>query len=167
MNDWWINLALREKKMLAAGTIIVILFLGYELLWSPLVNANANLRTRVLQNQTTLAWMREADQRMQVLQKTLQKKPLTGSLLGVMQTTLNQSPLASAIVGLRQADNDAVEFSVKKFDFDQLMVFLTELWQKQGLLVSQITVMPGTGPGEVRADVVVKRALPSSQGGRN
>jgi len=158
MKDWWLNLALREKKMLAAGAVVVILFLLYKILWSPLVTANNNLRTRVLHNQETLTWIQQADQRIQSLLKTSQKNVSpAGSLLGVMQTALHQSAFAAEISQLRQADNDSVAFSFKKIDFDHLIVFLTTLWQKQGLLVSQITVIPGNGPGEVVADVVVKR----------
>lgn len=158
IKEWWLNLALREKKMLALGVIVVALFLVYRILWSPLVNANNNLRTRVLHNQETLNWMRQADQRIQTLLKTSEKSASpTGSLLGIIQTDLHQNALAAEVSQLRQADNDSVAFSFKKIEFDHLIVFLTTLWKKQGLLVSQITVVPGNGPGEVAADVTIKR----------
>ena len=159
MKDWWLNLALREKKMVTLGAIVVALFLVYKILWSPLVDANNNLRTRVLHNQETLSWMRQADQRIQALLKTSEKNvSATGSLLGIIQTDLHQSGLATEVSELHQADNDSVAFSFKKIEFDQLIIFLTTLWEKQGLLVSQITVAPGNGPGEVAAEVTIKRA---------
>jgi type II secretory pathway component PulM len=159
MKDWWLNLSLRDKQMVCVGSIVVILFLIYEIIWSPLVTANNNLRSRIQQGQDTLRSMKNADQLIEHLQKETEEKRtgVTESILGVMQTEINHSQFASHVTQLREADNDSVQFNLRKVDFDQLLVFLTSVWKKYGFIVSQITVMPTGTPGEVTVDVVMKK----------
>jgi len=157
MKEWWSNLSLREKQMVGSGSIVIILFLLYEILWSPLVDANDNLRIRIPHNRETLQSMQSADQRIQSLLKTSQQK--TGhaaeSLLGTLQTEIKQSTFASHLVQLREAENDSVQFNLRKINFDQLIIFLDGLWKKHSFIVSQITVVPTGAPGEVTVDVVM------------
>jgi general secretion pathway protein M len=158
MKEWWQNLALREKQILVLGGAAVLLFVLYEIIWSPFTNKIDNMRTRVQDNQKLLTWMQNADKTMQTLTKssTTQSQQLTGSLLGTMQTEINKSSLARHVTQLRQAENDSVQINLQKVDFDKLIGFITELSNRYGLIVSQITVMPTAIPGEVMADIVIK-----------
>jgi len=158
MKDWWLNLALREKQMILAGSFVVMVFLLYEIIWSPLVNANNHLRDRIQQSQHTLRSMQNADQLIQHLLKESQEKRngTTQSILGVMQTEINHSQFASHVTALTQAENDSVQFNLRKIDFDQFLIFLTAVWKKHGFVVSQITVMPTGTPGEVSVNVLMK-----------
>lgn len=158
MKDWWLNLALREKQTVAAGSLVVILFLLYEIVWSPLVTANENLRVRILHNQETLTAMQNTDQLIQHMIKESKEKhnQPTTSLLGIIQTEMTKSVFASHVTQLRQAENDSVQFNLRNVDFDQLIVFLTSLWKKNGFIVSQMTAVPMDAPGAVSADITVK-----------
>jgi len=158
MKDRWLNLSLREKQVLIAGGVIVILFLLYTLTWSPLINNNNRLRTRIQHSQNTLRWMQNADQHIQHLLESAQKKnhSFTGSVLSILQTEINKSELAPYVTQLQQVENDSVQFNLRKVSFDQLIIFLTSLWEKYHVIVSQITVTPTGAPGEVNADVIVQ-----------
>lgn len=160
MKEWWLNLALREKQIVAAGSIVIILFLLYEIIWSPLVSLNDNLRTRIQHNRTTLSAMQNADQLIQHIQKTSKEKHQqpNGSLLGTLQTELNKSEFASHVLQLRQAENESVQFGLHNINFDQFLIFLTALWKTHNIIVSQITVTPTGAPGEVTVDIVMKLA---------
>ncbi len=157
MKEWWQNLALREKQILALGSAVVLLFVLYEIIWSPFTDKISNMRTRVHDNQKLLTWMQNADKTMQTLTKSSNTKSqqLTGSLLGTMQTEINKSPLARHVTQLRQAENDSVQMNLQKVDFDKLIGFITDLSNRYGLIVSQITVTPTATPGEVMADIVI------------
>jgi len=157
MKDWWLNLPLREKQSLAIGSIVVILFLLYEIVWSPLSDMNDNLRIRIQHGQITLNSMQNADQLIQHLVKTSQEKhqQLTQSILGTLQNEINKSQFTSHVTQLRQTENESVQMNVNKMNFDQLLAFLTGLGKKYNIIVSQITVMPTGASGEVNADVVV------------
>lgn len=158
MKDWWLNLPLRDKRMLLMGGIIVILFLLYEIIWSPLATTNENLRVHIQHNRSTLQFMQNADQRIQQLVKESKEKnnKTSGSVLGIMQTEINNSQFAAHVTELRQAENDAVQFNLRKVNFDQLLVFLMSVWKKYHYVVSQISVVPTGVPGEVTVDITIK-----------
>jgi general secretion pathway protein M len=158
MKDWWQNLALREKQMLAAGTIVVLLFLCYAIIWSPFVNKITSMRKQIQHNQELLNWMQDADKRMTNLVKSSKNHStqLTGSLLSTMQGAINKSIFAQHVTQLRQADNDSVQLDLQKVDFDQLIILLTKLSNQYGLIITQMTATPTGAPGEVMASIVVK-----------
>lgn len=159
MKDWWQNLALREKQILSLGAAVVLLFILYEIIWSPFTNKIATMRTQVQHNQELLTWMIQADHRIQTLSKSAQNTTqTTESLLGIMQSEVNKSSLAKHVTQLRQAENDAVQLDLQKVDFDRLIVFLTALSNQYGIIVSQFTATPTGTPGEVMASVVVQNA---------
>ncbi|MHB1946864.1 MAG: type II secretion system protein GspM [Gammaproteobacteria bacterium] len=159
MKEWWNNLALREKQMLSLGGFFLVAFFIYLLLWLPLDNKVVTLRNQIQRNQELLAWMKEADKRVQILEKTAQPKkptPLTGSLLSIVQKQINRTPLVSSLTQLHQVDNDSVQLTFQKVDFDQLMEWLIQLSKQQGIGVTQISITPGGAPGGVAADLVLK-----------
>lgn len=158
MKDWWLNLSLRDKQMVILGSLVVMIFLIYTIIWSPLDNANVNLRSHIQHSRETLNFMQQADHRIQLLLKesTAQTHTSTESLLGTMQTEMNHSEFSSHVTQLREAENDSVQFNLTKIDFDQLLVFLTSVWKKYHFIVSRISVIPTGVPGEVTVDVTIK-----------
>ncbi|HSW92860.1 MAG TPA: type II secretion system protein GspM [Gammaproteobacteria bacterium] len=160
MKEWWMNLPLHEKRALFLGSVIVILFILYEMIWSPLSDTNDNLRMRIGHGQDTLRSMQQTDELISHLQKNaLQKKQqTTQSILGTVQDEVNDSPFAKHVNQLRQSDNQTVQMSLNQVDFDGLLVFLMKLWKSHAIIVSQITVTPAGSPGEVNVDVVLAGA---------
>lgn len=157
MKDWWLNLALREKQMVLAGGLALLLFLLYEMIWSPLIDKNAALRTQIQHNRELLAWMENADQRMKsLLQSAKSRDHQTGSLSGIVQDALHNSPLRAHVNQFRQVESDSVQFDLRKVNFDELIKFLTGLWNNEGILVAQFSVAPSGTPGEVTASIVLK-----------
>src|SRR3989338_4707435 len=158
--EWWDNLSLREKQTMSLGSVVVILLLVYEIIWSPFTNKVTHLREQVRHNQELLIWMRQTDQQLQQLATTSKAKPvqLTGSLLSTVQEQMKKNPLAQHATQLRQTENDSVQLNLQKVSFDQLIVFLTTLWNQYHIIVTQLTVIPTATSGEVTADLVIKLA---------
>lgn len=157
MKDWWMNLSLRERQVLTIGGFFVGLFLLYEIIWAPLTNSVINLRRQVQENSSLLNWMKQADQRVQtLLQKPSQTSNSTASLLSTVQTQVNKSPLGTHVTQLRQSESDTVKLTLNAVDFDQLVVWLTQLGKSNGVIVGQITVNPAGGPGVVATDILLK-----------
>ena len=156
MKDRWNQLALRERQTLSVGGFFLCAFLIYILLWVPLTERTNLLRKQITANQNLLTWMQEADKRIQLLEKTTQEKPLThteGSLLSIVQKQINRTPLVSALTDLHQLETDSVQLTFQKVSFDQLMKWLIQITDQEGLVITQLTVTPGTTPGI--ADVVL------------
>lgn len=160
MNEWWINLSIREKQIVSAGALGVTIFLLYLIVWLPLNNRVANLREQIVRDQKSLLWMHDADQRIQDVEKNLQNKKSTDtgtSLLTLVQKQINKSTFVSSLNQLRQAENDSVELSFNNVDFDRLIQWLTELWQQQGIVITQMSVTASGTAGVVNTEFVLKR----------
>jgi len=157
MKEWWRELAIREKQMIVLGSLVLIIILIYEIIWSPLHTANQNLRVKIQHQQNTLQYMQSADLQIQQLLKIMAQKNNKNvqTLLSTLQTAIKQSGFPQNVTQLRQAENDSVQIILSKVNFDQLIIFLNGLWQKQGLIVSQITVLPTHVPGEVSVDMML------------
>lgn len=161
MKEWWFNLNLREKQTVSLGAAITIMALLYGLIWSPLHNSVIALRDQMQHNQQLLFWMQTADQQIQAAEKMTQIPTPThnaASWLSIIQDNVKQSPLAKNLTQLVQADNDSVKLTFQQVDFDLLISWLTELWQQQGLVVTQLTITSGSTPGIVGAEFILKSA---------
>ena len=51
MKEWWMNLGLREKQSVSIGSLVVLLFILYEIIWSPISSHNDALRDEITHNQ--------------------------------------------------------------------------------------------------------------------
>src|SRR3990167_3045595 len=158
MKEWWMNLSLREKQTISMGGFIIILFLLYEIIYSPFTHKIARLRQEVQHNHELLNFMKNTDQQLRTLTKTSQENQsrLQGSLLSAMQNEISQSPFARQVTTLHQAENNSVQLNLQKISFDQLITWLTTLSKQYGFIVSQITITPIKKPGEVHANMVIK-----------
>lgn len=159
MKDWWQNLSFREKQAALLGSIVIILFLFYEMVWSPFTDHIESLRHSLIQNQALLTWMQDTDKKIQSLEKNQYHDKIQAktSLLSLIQNQLQQTPLGRSVSEVRQADNNAVELQFEKVNFDSLIVWLTRLWQQHGLLVTDIAVKPTGARGIVKGNVVLSR----------
>ncbi len=160
MKEWWSNLNLREKRIVSLGAAAIVIALVYLVLWSPLASSIDNFRDHIKHNQDLLLWMQTADKNIQAIEK-IGKKPethRTASHLSIVENYLKQSPLAKNITQLVQADNDSVKLGFQRVDFDLLMTWLTELWQQQGLIITQFTVKPDNAPGMVTGELILSSA---------
>jgi type II secretory pathway component PulM len=158
MKEWWINLGLREKQTLSVGGLFLILLLLYEIIWAPISNHNDNLRSEIARNQKLLIWMQEANQRAETMQKMLQSTSsakTSAALLNLLQKQIKTSPFENNLLQMTQAENNAVQLSFQKVNFDALIKWLTVLWKNQGLTVKQITVTPNGPLGVVDVTVQV------------
>ena len=159
MKERWNNLTLREKQTVVLGALVVGILIIYLALLSPLNNKVNNMREQIRHDQELLGWMQQTDKQIQALAKTSQPAPTahaTGSLLSIVQKQINRTPLVSSLKQLHQGENDSVQMSFQQVDFDQLMAWLIQLSQQQGLIVSQMSVTPSTSPGIVATDLVLK-----------
>lgn len=150
MKEWWNHLALREKQVLSAGGFFLCAFLIYILLWAPLIDRTEFLRKQIAANQNLLTWMQEAEKRILALEKNSQATPATqseGSLLSVVQKQINRTPLVGALTDLHQLETDSVQLTFQKVSFDQLMKWLIQITDQEGLVIKQLSVTPGATPG--------------------
>jgi len=155
MREWWINLSLREKQVVALGTLALGLFLFYAIFWAPLSNKVDTLREKIIRDQKLLVWMQDADKRIQELEKTQHpaKRSSESSILNIVQEEINKSSFGKNVTQLQLADNDSVQLHLQKVGFDNFIKWLTMVSQQQQLTITQMSIKSAGGPGLVDVDL--------------
>src|SRR5690242_2951032 len=95
LQDRWQSLNTREKYSILTGATLTGLLLFYALIWSPLNTHLADLRTQILREKKTAAWMQAADQTLRALETQdgkISAKQLS-QRINLVQEDLRQSPL--------------------------------------------------------------------------
>jgi general secretion pathway protein M len=155
LQQWWSQLAEREKRMVSVGGVIVTIFILYAGMWHPFLSHLQTMRNRIHADQQTLRWMQEADKSLQKLENQTEKKNQAISpvaLLGLLQKQINEAGLATNLTGLKQSGNDAIEIQFQKVDFDKLMSFLLVVAKSYKVSFTQMNAI---AMGAGLADVVI------------
>jgi general secretion pathway protein M len=155
MKAWWSTASLREKRAVCALSAFIALCLAYELIFAPVLDGVDSLRQTIRKDQTTLALLRDSDQRIQELEKSQQPSApkSSASLLGTIQNDVNNQPIGKSISQLQQAENDSIQMHLQKVNFDQLCKWLIDICQAQGLVIAEMVVTPGDQPGIVDVEL--------------
>lgn len=158
LKEWWSNLAARERKALFIGSFVSFSFIVYQFIWQPYINQVALMRERIQKNQTLLAWMQNADKKIQQLEKKSQVQTQVTSpvvLLGKLQKQIHQARLDDTLTPLKQANNDAVELHFRKVEFDKFITLFASIVKNDGVMINQLTITALNSPGDVDVDAVL------------
>src|SRR5579871_2382420 len=133
---------MKEKQILFIGLFLAGILLLYFFIWTSFNHRIINLRSEISHNQQLLIWMQSSDQRIHTLEKLLKKhdSSSTASLLGIVQKQLKTSPIATQVSTLQQTDTHSVHLGFQKVNFDDLITWLTQLWQQEGIFIPQINI---------------------------
>lgn len=156
VKDRWNALAKREKQMLSIGGGIVLLFLLYQCLWSPLLDHVEQLREKLQSSQKLLSWMQEADKKISVNAAPSHPNVSPMMLLSQVKTQIQNANLAQNLKELKQSGSDTIEVHFQKVDFNALLQLLSNLSKNQGITLAKIAVVGLSTPGTVNADVYLK-----------
>src|SRR6266478_6227892 len=94
--EWHAQLELRERRMVNIGGAALIFAIFYFGIWSPFLGRVDGLRKTIGSEQKTLAWMKEADQKIKQLSGEsggAKQKPTPVAMLTLLQTQVNQAGL--------------------------------------------------------------------------
>ena len=156
--EWYAALEPRERSAVNIGGGAVLFAILYFGIWSPLVNHVDELRKRIVTDQKTLTWMREADEKIKQLsatESTVQQAVTPVQLLTLLQMQINQAGLRDALKEMKQASNDAIQLHFKNVSFDQLITLLMSVLKNSHVAISQFTATAEATPGMVNADIML------------
>lgn len=144
---WWYALALREQRLVLAMGSAITVFLLYSLVWQPLNDNLANTKKSLANRQALLTWVDENTARYQSAQSLSGNKPSTGSLSSIVNRTANQQQLT---ITRMQPQGELLQVWLDSVPFTQLLLWLEQLANKEGLQVQAIDLTKGDAQGEVR-----------------
>ena len=154
MKGWWLGLAERERRLLKAGAVLVVLLLGWTLVWEPLQRSRDDWRQRAIAAEASLQWMRAASRELAQRGPAAQPPaPDSRSLLARVDSGARDAGLGGALVRVEPTGPDQVRMQFQQAGFDPLMDWLQQLAAQQGVRVAELSVRRAQGVGLVDARV--------------
>jgi general secretion pathway protein M len=162
MREWYANLAVRERLIVAVGGVVTLLILFWALVWLPLDRGQEELRTSVGDWRQSLAELRVLAASMSLDEGDAAAAPTgdTGqSAVVVVDQTLRERNLNSA-VKRRQPTPNGIRVEFEDVAFDQLVVWLGDLSATHGLSVQAGSLSQGSRAekGRINASLTLEQS---------
>ena len=162
MKAWLYSLEPRERMMLAAGTALLLLFLLYILVWSPLHSGYDDLKNKVKEQRATALWMHESAQTLGRLKRSSNRPPkgLGGkSLLSVADSTARAGGLGPALKRVEPEGSDSVRVWLDGAPFDVVMKWLGTLSTIHGVNAETVTMERSDAAGRVSVRLTLQATI--------
>ena len=163
MRSWWLTLNARERFLLIAGSVIVLLLLGYVLLWQPLQRQVADLQQQVEFQRDQLQWMQQAAAEIKRLQMRGNSRALASqratnlSLSTLIDQSAQQAGLAQALKRVEPQQNGNLNVRLEAVEFDGLLRWLHGLYQQHGVVIVNAVLNRQTVSGQVNVRLILQQ----------
>ena len=162
MRAWFDSLEARERMMVLACAVLLVLLMLYVLVWSPVHSGYDALRNTVGEQRTTAVWMQESAQTLAILKRNSGKvaQGLGGkSLLSVADSTARAHGLGPALKRVEPEGSDSVRVWLDGASFDVLVKWLGALSTLHGVGAESATVERGAATGRVNARLTLQATI--------
>lgn len=151
--NYWHNLNERERWMAAIGSISVLIYLFYLLVYSPLTTAVSTRSKELREKQETLAWMQQVRQQPRS-QKTAQAISNT-KLLALIGNQLSSNSLQKFVYQLQQTGSGDIQLSYDRVPYNLFLSWLWSLSNDYVISFKQFSAERTDTPGIVKLMVVI------------
>lgn len=161
MKDWFANLEQREQWIVGVGGVVAIVIVLWAFVWMPLSNGHDNLRGSVADWQRALSDIRGIAAQGGSGGTTTPTRPdIAGQQpLVIVDQTLRERNLNNA-VQRRQPVPNGIRVEFENVPFDQLVVWLGDIYSSYGLAVQNgsMSLTSRNEPGRINATLTLERA---------
>ena len=162
MKAWLENLDPRERMMVAAGGALLVLFLLYIMIWSPLHSGYDSIKETVEEQRATALWMQQSAQTLKGLKGRAGSaaQGLGGrSLLSVADSTARAGGLGPALKRVEPEGSDSVRVWLDGAPFDVLVKWLGTLSTIHGVNAETVTMERSDATGRVNARLTLQASI--------
>ena len=146
----------RERRAVIAAAVALMLFIPYQFIWTPFKNSMNELESRVEKQQKDLLWMQDRVSEAKELARAAGGSN-TGTaqpVYGLIESTARQR--FGGDIRVQQEGKGGVRVTMKNIGFDEVMLWLDDLYYKQHVNVKEFTVDRQTGAGRVNANILIE-----------
>jgi len=159
MKAWWIGLAPRERKLVAAGAMVGGLLLLWAFVVFPQQRAHRAAIEAVANSERDLAWMQQAAPALRGSSASAASARRGGrSFLAEVDSSARAAGLATAIGKVEPQPNGRVSVSFSEVSFDGLMQWLEAFVAQHGARVESFSAQRVSGAGMVDARLTLLEA---------
>lgn len=145
----------RERRAVIIAAIAVVLFIPYELAWVPFKHSMNSLESRVEKQQKDLVWMQEHVAEAQELTRAASSNGSSSQpVYGLIESSARQR--FGADIRIQQEGKGGVRVIIKNTGFDDVVLWLDDLFYKQHVNVKEFTVDRQKDAGRVNATILIE-----------
>ncbi|MGB7388194.1 MAG: type II secretion system protein M [Pseudomonas neustonica] len=157
MKSWWAGLAPRERLILLAGSVFLLVMAFWLVIWEPLIAGRAELRQEVRTLSAERLWMEQVvDDVRRRARMSQGETSSSGSVLTLVEVSAHAAGLKEALSRV-QPEGQGARLSFDQVGMDALLSWLADLEQRQGLQVTQLALDVTEARGMVSARLLVER----------
>lgn len=160
LKDWYYALKPRERLMVSAGAVVVVLVAVYSLGLAPFYRSLNERADRVARKEGDLAWMRSVASEVQMLgaNQPAGAGPSGESLVVLIDRTARECGLGTSLTGQTPNGETGIRVRLESAAFDVLVKCLANLQQVHAVSIEQASIDRTAQPGLVNANLVLNRA---------
>lgn len=151
VTDWYRTLEPREQRLVFWGGIAAVVLAVLSSVMA-LGRAVDRAEARVERKREDLAWMQAVAPRLGAV-----VAPSDESLAVLVDRTARDAGLGQAVTGAEPSGESGLRVKLEGGSFDQMVVWLGQLQQTQGVSVESANVTRADGAGLVNASLVLTR----------
>jgi len=157
----WLNgLEEREHRIVIAGIISLAIILFYLLVWDPVISRYEQQQLDYDNQRQTLSWMTNAAEEIQQISSSggstiaRFKNQSISSLADRSATTTGIKPFIDKLEQSKQG----VKVILKSADFDRIILWLSDLQNKYGIIATTVKVEKTKIKGAIDAQITLERS---------
>ena len=159
-NQWLATLELRERRIVIAGVISLCIMLLYLVVWEPITARHEQQQQEYESQRQLYHWIKQATAEIEQLKSAgssniaKYRNQSIASLTDRSATTTGIKPYVEKL----EQSNDGVKVSIKSADFDRIVLWLSDLENKYGIIASNVKIEKAKTNGAVDAHITLLRA---------
>jgi type II secretory pathway component PulM len=156
MSEFLARYSLREKLIVLAAMVVVVVLGTHALVIEPYLTRIAALHDEIEQQRTDLVWMKSAVARMPTGATSSSAVSINGTLANFIDQAVRRQGLSDQLSQMSPIGTDEIRMRYKAVDFNQLIGFIAEV-NSNGLEVQDMRILASDTPGIVDSHIVLMR----------
>ena len=160
LQQWFQGLQARERNLVLAAAVVMVLTLFYLAIWEPLHNSLADETSRHKSQLEILSWMQNASAEVKALKAsgTSARQVNTNQPVTlVVETSATSSGLKPFITKLESTSDKGARVMIDAASFDQLVLWLNNLQTQYGISVISANLDRHSKPGTINGRLTLNR----------
>jgi len=156
----WLNtLEKRERQIVIGGAISLLIMLFYLIVWEPITSRHNQQKLHHDSQRQLYSWMKNASSEIQSLKSSGNSsiaRSRNQSIASLADRSATTSGVKSFIEKIDQSKK-GVKVRLKNANFDRIIIWLTDLENKYGIIASKVKIEKTETRGSVDAQITLER----------
>jgi general secretion pathway protein M len=160
LNLWFHSLPQRDKILVVATSVIMIITLFYLIIWEPVYKGLEQQKQQYQSQQSIVSWMQEASAEVKTLKRS-GAKTITSSnqpVSLIIEQSAKISGLKGSLGKLESSGKEGARVKLDTASFDQMLIWLNSLEKQHGVTVTSASIERAENTGTVNARLSFSRS---------